>query len=160
MATRKKSPVEKRDSAPPAHIEVITVEKCPAFPVGRMLVSTPLDIERVIRRVPAGSILRLDDLRAFLAAESGADYTCPLTAGIFLRVIAEAAEQENALGETNEVPYWRVVRMDGRLIEKLPGGEAAQASRLAEEGVPLTRKGKSIRVTDPALHAWRPATAF
>ena len=31
-------------------------------------------------------------------------------------------------------PYWRVLKDDGRLNEKFPGGVEAQAARLEEEG--------------------------
>ena len=63
-----------------------------------------------------------------------------MTTGIFLRILAEAEEEE---GSATDCPYWRVVRVDGRLIDKLPGGEAEQAKRLGKEGVECKAVGKS-----------------
>jgi len=60
--------------------------------------------------------------------------TCPLTTGIFVRIVAEAAEEERRDGKKQVTPYWRVIRDDGSLNEKFPGGVAAQARRLKEEG--------------------------
>jgi alkylated DNA nucleotide flippase Atl1 len=46
-------------------------------------------------------------------------------------------------------PYWRVVRSDGSLNEKFPGGMEAQAARLREEGHTIEGgKGKKLRVRD------------
>jgi len=63
-----------------------------------------------------------------------ADFTCPLTTGIFIRIAAEAAEEDLSRGEKEITPYWRVIKADGSLNEKLPGGTEAQAARLREEG--------------------------
>ncbi|PYT05169.1 MAG: methylated DNA-protein cysteine methyltransferase, partial [Acidobacteria bacterium] len=40
-------------------------------------------------------------------------------------------------------PYWRVVKADGSLNDKFPGGAKEQSRRLKEEGHSITpRKGK------------------
>ncbi|HBY63285.1 MAG TPA: hypothetical protein DEH78_25975 [Solibacterales bacterium] len=115
--------------------------------------SSPLAIERVVRTIPEGRVLPLDHLRAGLALQFAADYTCPMTTGIFLRILAEAAVEEH-----NDVPYWRVVRPDGRWIDKLPGGEAAQARLLKAEGVPCRKAGATgFRVLALQEVLWRPA---
>lgn len=148
----RKSAVQKRDSAPPPRVQPITSSKSKTFPVGNMLIASPLELQAVIRQIPAGSVLTLDALRDHLAHKWHADYTCPLTTGIFLRVVAEAAEEEG-----NGVPYWRVVRGDGRLTMLLPGGEAGQAEKLREEGVRCVAAGKTgRRVADLSTVAWQP----
>lgn len=146
----RKSAVEKRDSAPPPEVKYVSSSKSKAFPVGHMLIASPLELQAVIRQIPAGTVMTLDALRNQLARRWHADYTCALTTGIFLRVVAEAAEEEG-----NDVPYWRVVRADGRLTALLPGGEAGQAQRLREEGVRCTA-GKVRRVADLPAVAWQP----
>jgi hypothetical protein len=82
-----------------------------------MLIASPLEIGKVIRNVPAGNVMTLPDLRHHLALRFQADYTCPLTTGIFLRILADAAEEEAG---TDNCPYWRVVRaadyFPGRLV--------------------------------------------
>ena len=60
--------------------------------------------------------------------------TCPLVTGIFLRIVAEAAEEDARGGKPEITPYWRVVRDDGSLNDRFPGGPSAQARRLEAEG--------------------------
>jgi alkylated DNA nucleotide flippase Atl1 len=105
----------------------------PQFPAGAMLIASPLTVAEAVEQVPAGRVITMGGLRAQLAERYGAEYTCPLTTGIFLRIAAEAAVEEGDGGR--QTPYWRVVRDDGRLLDKLPGGAAAQAKLLLAEGV-------------------------
>ena len=119
--------IDKRDHADPPRVEVLTESKSPNYPVGKMLISSPRELEAVIHRIPEGRVLTLAALRANLAKAHRADYTCPLTTGIFLRVVGEAAEEERAARGGDVAPYWRVVRDDGALIDTLPGGTEAQA---------------------------------
>jgi alkylated DNA nucleotide flippase Atl1 len=51
-----------------------------------------------------------------------------------VRIAAEAAEEDLRDGRKKVTPYWRVVRDDGSLYEKFPGGTKAQSRRLREEG--------------------------
>lgn len=111
---------------------------------GLMLIPRPLDLDALIREVPAGRLVTVDQLRERLAQKFGADFTCPLVTGIFLRIVAEAAEEELREGkELSQVtPWWRVVKRDGALNPKFPGGTARQGELLAAEGHELeTAKG-------------------
>ena len=101
---------------------------------GTLLIPRPLDIDALMRKVQKGKLVTLDQIRERLAGEHGADDTCPLCAGIFLRIAAEAAEEDLSKGVTDITPYWRVLKGDGRLNEKFPCGVEAQAARLEEEG--------------------------
>jgi len=112
-------------------------------PKGRMLIPRPLDVDALMRKVKKGKLATVNQLRERLAKEHGADLTCPLVTGIFLRIAAEAAEEDLRQGAKQITPYWRVVRMDGSLNERFPGGTEAQAARLREEGhIIETGKGK------------------
>ena len=117
---------------------------------GRMLIPRPLDVDALVRRVQRGKLATVDQIRERLARDSGADLTCPLTTGIFLRIAAEAAEEDASRGETDITPYWRVIKVDGSLNEKLPGGAEAQAIRLRKEGHAIEpgRGRKPPRVAD------------
>lgn len=143
----KKTAVQKRDTTPAPRVEVLKEQTGPAYPPGRMLIASPLTIEAVVKKIRKGKVMTMGALRHTLALQHGADYTCPLTTGIFLRIVAEAAEEENAAGKRNATPYWRVVRDDGSLLDKLPGGPAAQAKALKAEGIAFT-KTKRPRVAD------------
>lgn len=127
------SAVQKRDGARAPEVKRLDQALSPQFPAGAMLIASPLTVAEAVEQVPAGRVITMGGLRAQLAERYGAEYTCPLTTGIFLRIAAEAAVEEGDGGR--QTPYWRVVRDDGRLLDKLPGGAAAQAKRLLAEGV-------------------------
>ena len=114
---------------------------------GKMLVPTPLLVARALRRVPAGHLITAAQLRARLARKAGADFTCPLTTGIFLNILAGATEEALAEGRRPVAPYWRVVEATGRLPAKFPPGPRRQAAHLRAEGHRVSRDG---RVTDVA----------
>lgn len=99
-----------------------------------MLILRPLDVDGLIRCIPRGKLATVEQIRGRLAADFHADFTCPLTAGIFIRIAAEAAEEDLSRGERDITPYWRVIKADGSLNPKLPGCTEAQAERLREEG--------------------------
>jgi alkylated DNA nucleotide flippase Atl1 len=101
---------------------------------GTMLVPSPGEVEAFIRTVPKGSVTTVSRIRRFLADKYSVDVTCPLTTGIFVRIAAEAAEEDASKGVAKITPYWRVVRDDGSLNPKFPGGVARQAERLRAEG--------------------------
>ena len=104
------------------------------FGKGKMLVPSPLEIEALIRTVRKGKLVTVPALKEYLAGKFGANSTCPLATGIFVRIVAEAAEEDAAAGNRRITPYWRVVKEDGSLNPKFPGGVARQAGRLMEEG--------------------------
>ena len=110
---------------------------------GKMLIPTPLEVDALIKKVRKGKLITAGVIRERLASDHGADTTCPMTTGIFIRIAAEAAEEDLAEGRKRVTPYWRVVKPDGSLYDKLPGGASAQAKRLKEEGHEIERgKGK------------------
>jgi hypothetical protein len=101
---------------------------------GRMLIPSPLLVAREISRVRKGRVITAATLRERLARRAGADRTCPLTTGIFLSIVAGAAEEQLAAGKRPVAPYWRVVAEGGILNPKLPPGAVRQAVHLRAEG--------------------------
>ena len=101
---------------------------------GMMLIPTALEVDAMVRKIPRGQVSSVSQLRRLLARWHNADVTCPLVTGIFLRIVAEAAEEDRIAGKPDITPYWRVLREDGGLYAKFPGGIDAQAHRLMEEG--------------------------
>ena len=104
------------------------------FGTGKMLIATPLLVDALIRKVEKGKLVTVRQLRECLAKDFKVDSTCPLTTGIFVRIAAETAEEDLRMGKSEITPYWRVIRDDGSLNEKFPGGVEAQAAHLREEG--------------------------
>ena len=113
---------------------VDTPPKMRKFGAGKMLVPTPALVDAVMQKIPSGKLLSVKQIRERLAADFNVDSTCPLTTGIFVRISAEAAEEYMHLGRKDITPYWRVIKNDGSLNEKFPGGVKAQARRLEKEG--------------------------
>src|SRR5437762_10694175 len=116
------------------------------FGPGKMLIPTPLMVDEIIRGVRKGSLITSAIIRARLAQKMRADVTCPLCTGIFVRIAAETAEEDWALGRARVTPYWRVATDKGELNEKFPGGPAAQAKKLNAEGHRVVQKGKKFLV--------------
>ena len=118
------------------------------FRKGRMLIPNPLDIEKLIREVKEGQLVTITQIREKLERDFSVDVSCPLTTGIFIRLIAEAAEEERKAGKEDITPYWRVIRDDGSLNEKFPGGAERQKVYLEKEGHTIVKKGKKLKVLD------------
>jgi hypothetical protein len=115
----------------------------------KMLIPTPRIIDAAVRKVPEGSLISNTILRQYLAEQHHADFACPMTTGIFLRIVAEAAEEARAEGKTDITPYWRVVKDDGTLNPKFPGGLEQQSAYLSNEGFKIVPKGrKNLMVKD------------
>ncbi len=116
------------------------------FGKGKMLIPRPSDLEDLIKKIRKGKLVTKSELRNRLSADFNADVTCPITAGIFLRIIAEAAEEESQNGKKAITPYWRVINNDGSLNVKLPGGEKHQAEYLKKEGHKIGKSAKGNRL--------------
>src|SRR5690348_8117812 len=100
-----------------------------------LLIPSPEDVEPEIRAIRTGTVRTVAKLRSDLGAQDATDSACPLVTGIFVRITAEAAEDDARAGKTRITPYWRVVKDDGSLNPKFPGGVVAQAERLRDEGL-------------------------
>jgi hypothetical protein len=87
---------------------------------GLMLIATPQIIEDYIKEIPEG----LKTMRTDLAYQHNAEYTCPVTTGIFLRIVAEANYEHHQNGKTIEeiAPFWRVIDEKMPLAKKLSFG--------------------------------------
>lgn len=108
----------------------------------RMYFAPPMDYDKVMRRVPRGKVITVGKIREHFAKLSGADFTEPITAGIFVSIAAWASYQR----AENETPYWRTLKANGELSEKYPGGAEAQRKKLEAEGHTVISKGrKNIR---------------
>lgn len=108
----------------------------------RMYFAPPIEYDKVMKRVPYGKVTTVGKIREYFAALSGADFTEPITAGIFVSIAAWASYQRT----TDETPYWRTLKADGELNSKYPGGVEAQKAKLEAEGHIIIQKGrKNIR---------------
>lgn len=131
------------DSKDMPKIQIITDEKSiEKYGGNKMYFAPPIDYDRVMQLVPFGKLITVGVIREYFAKQSGADFTEPITAGIFVSIAAWASYQR-----TDDItPYWRTLKANGELNEKYPGGVAAQKELLEEEGHTIIKKGrKNIR---------------
>ena len=128
----------RRDNGMP-RIQTVTDEAAiRTYGGGRMLLAPPLAYDALMRRVPFGRLTTVGELRAHLARESGADFTDPMTAGIFVSIAAWASHQRSE----DKIPYWRTLKAGGELNPKYPGGVESQRARLEAEGHTVVQRGR------------------
>ena len=108
----------------------------------RMYFAPPIAYDEVMKKIPYGKVITVGKIREFFAKENGADFTEPITAGIFVSIAAWASHQRLE----DKTPYWRTLKANGELNEKYPGGTRKQIEKLEAEGHIIIQKGrKSIR---------------
>jgi len=112
----------------------ITGKMSQRWGTGTVVIPTPREVDEIMRQVPRGKLITINQIRAMLAKKHGASIGCPITTGIFAHIAAHAAEEAKASGEKDITPYWRTLKVGGELNEKYPGGVEAQVTRLREEG--------------------------
>lgn len=108
---------------------------------GTMVIPAPLEVDALMRKVPRGRLITINDLRTALAKKHRVDIACPVTTGIFAWIAAHAAEEASAAGARHVTPYWRTLKTGGELNPKYPGGIPALRKRLTAEGHKTVRKG-------------------
>ena len=129
-------------------IEKITEKMSKRWGTGTLVIPAPMEVDEVMRNVPGGKLVTINDIRAVLAKKHKATIGCPITTGIFAGVAANAAEERKQKGENNVTPYWRTLKVGGVLNEKYPGGVEAQKKFLEKEGHKVVQKGKKYVVAD------------
>jgi alkylated DNA nucleotide flippase Atl1 len=144
MPKKKTTWVEKlNDSKGLPKVEKITEKMSKRWGTGTVVIPAPIEVDELMRKVPAGKLTTINDIRAALAEKHKATIGCPMTTGIFAWVAANAAEEREQKGEKNVTPYWRTLKAGGVLNEKYPGGVEAQRLRLEREGHTVIKKGKN-----------------
>lgn len=131
------------DSKDMPKTQIITDEKSiEKYGGNRMYFAPPVDYDRIMRRVPQGRLTTVGAIREYFARENGADFTEPITAGIFVSIAAWASAQRSG----DETPWWRTLKANGELNPKYPGGIQAQREKLEAEGHEIVQRGrKDIR---------------
>jgi hypothetical protein len=122
------------------------LEKWGAKPGDAIVLAPPLEVDEIMKNVPKGKLITIYEICNQLAKKHGVNFCCPLTTGIFINIVAHAAEElkEKRVGKIT--PYWRTVKIDGVLNHKFPGGVETQRSLLEKEGFTILQKGKKYVV--------------
>ena len=113
-----------------------------------MVVAPPMDYNDIMKSIPKGQVITGKEIREYIAKKYQADYTCGLTAGIFINIVARASKERENAGGKDLVAFWRTLKKDGQLNEKYPGGIDNQRSLLEAEGHEVIAKGKKYFVKD------------
>ena len=111
----------------------------------RMYFAPPIDYDKVMKLIPYGKVITVGKIREYFAELNGADFTEPITAGIFVSIAAWASYQRSK----DKTPYWRTLKANGDLNAKYPGGIEAQKKKLEQkekleaEGHTIIQKGRT-----------------
>lgn len=116
---------------------------------GLMYISHPEEIKQVIIKIPKGKLITTKQIVDKLAKKYKVDFTCALTTGIFVGIVANAAEEQKEKGKKETIPYWRVIKPKGYLYDKYLGQKSQQRKYLKKEGYKIvpsgTKKGPVIK---------------
>lgn len=104
----------------------------------KMYFAPPLAYDAVMKKIPYGKVITVGTIRDFFAKENAADFTEPITAGIFISIAAWASFQRGS----EPTPYWRTLKAKGELNPKYPGGIMAQKEKLEAEGHTIVCRGR------------------
>ena len=113
------------------------------WPAGTYVIPAPIEVDQVMRKVRKGKLITINEIRQILAQKHKADFTCPITVGIFSWIAANAAGEMEEEGKKRVTAYWRTLKTGGILNEKYPGGLENIKKRLEAEGHAIIRKGRS-----------------
>lgn len=113
-----------------------------------IVIPAPKEVDEIMRKVPNGKLITINEIRASIAKRHGATIGCPITTGIFARIASEAAAEAAGEGKKNITPYWRTLKAGGVINEKYPGGVEGQKKLLEKEGHKVIQKGKKYVVVD------------
>jgi len=133
----KKTWVEKRNTDK-KHIIKTIGKRFADMPEGCvMFIATPKIIDEYVRCIQIGNELDLPTMRNDLAIEYQAEKTCPVTASIFLRTVAEAALEELNQGKIIEeiTPFWRMMTPKDKIAKRLSCGVDFIQEQRTKEGL-------------------------
>ena len=149
MPRKRKSWQEKlADSKDLPKVEKIAPHMSKRWGRGTVVVPAPIEVDAVMKRVPRGKLITINEIRDVLAQRHGATIACPITTGIFAWIAAHAADEAAAAGKRRITPYWRTLKSGGELNPKYPGGIAELRRRLEAEGHRVIQKGQRFLVAD------------
>jgi len=149
MSARKKSWTEKlADSRDLPKVEMITGKMSRRWGTGTVVIPAPIEVDAMMRKVPEGKLVTINEIREALARKHKATIGCPMTTGIFAWVAANAAEEQRREGRKDITPYWRTLKTGGVINPKYPGGVEGQKELLEKEGHKVVQKGKKHVVAE------------
>jgi hypothetical protein len=152
MAKRKRWQEKLADSKGLPKVAPVSGKMTQRWGTGTMVIPAPVEVDAIMKRVPKGRLITINEIRARLAKQHGATFACPITTGIFAWIAAHAAEEAAEEGKKRITPYWRTLKTGGELNPKYPGGVNSLKRKLKAEGYRVVARGKRLFVTDYDKH--------
>ena len=109
---------------------------------GTMVIPAPREVDALMKRVPRGRLVTINELRVALAKKHRVNFACPITTGIFSWIAAHAAAEAEMEGAKRVTPFWRTLKTGGEVNPKYPGGVGGIAKRLRAEGHKTITRGQ------------------
>ena len=66
---------------------------------GTVVIPAPIEVDEIMRKVPRGKVITINEIRSLLANKHNTTIACPITTGIFARIAAETAAEEKVEGK-------------------------------------------------------------
>ena len=98
------------DSKDLPRVETIDEKKSKRWGKGTFVIPAPVEVDEIMRLVPKGKLITINQIREVLARRHGATIGCPITTGIFSWIAAHAADEREQQGKKRITPYWRTLK--------------------------------------------------
>ena len=115
---------------------------------GTIVIPSPREVDEAMKRVPEGRLATVFGISEQLAREHCTTIGCVVTTAIFASMAAQAAEEDRAAGAHGITPYWRILKINGELNLKYPGGLDNLMRHLESEGHTVVQRGRRYFVED------------
>jgi len=125
VAKKKSWPEKLEDSKGLPRVEKIPAKMNKRWGAGTLVIPAPREVDEIMRKVPEGRVVTVNEIREALARKHNASIGCPIMTGIFARIAAGAAEEQTVKGK-EITPYWRTLKVGGVINEKYPEGVEGQ----------------------------------
>ena len=123
----------------PKYVKITDEASIKKYGGDNMYFASPMAYDEIMRKIPYGKIITVGKISEHFAKENHADFTDPITAGIFTSIVAWASYQR----KENQTPYWRTLKANGELNPKYPEGIEFQKKMLEKEGHTIIQKGRT-----------------
>ena len=121
--------------------QIITDEKSiEKYGGNRMYFAPPIAYDEVMKKIPYGKVITVGKIREFFAKENGADFTEPITAGIFVSIAAWASYQRLE----DKTPYWRTLKANGELNESIQAVPGNKKKNWKQRVILSFKKGEKV----------------
>ncbi len=129
-------------------VKKVTGKMSKRWGTGTMVIPAPMEVDGIMKEIPKGKLITINEIREKLAKRHNANFCCPITTGIFAWISANAADEQAREGKKKITPYWRTLKSGGEINPKYPGGVGAIKVLLKQEGHKVIHKGKRYFVED------------